>query len=220
LRNFSTSVVSRIHFGPANALSSGMGKRGPRRMPLALKKLRGTVEPSDRRRRPEPEAPGLLTAPPAYLSEAQRARFEEVLAQAPLHLLRQWDATVVAGFVIAESILAEATLARRAAGSGLLGKDAMGRTMIDNLVKTQLRALAALKPFIDMLGFSPSSRANLTIDDAAADDTERWVRVMAMAKGGGPPPTAAEKRKWERRMLRVRATLGKLNGGGGSDTLQ
>jgi phage terminase small subunit len=189
-------------------------------MPLALKKLHGTVEPSDRRRRPEPEAPGLLQDPPAYLSEAQRARFEEVLAQAPRHLLRRWDATVVAGFVIAEAILAEATLARSRAGSGLLAEDAMGRTMIDNLVKAQLRALAALKPFIDMLGFSPSSRANLTIDNGASPEANRWIRVKALAEGRGPPPTAAEKRKWERQMLRVRETLGKLNGGGGSDTLQ
>jgi phage terminase small subunit len=159
-----------------------MGKRGPRRTPLSLKELHGTAEPVDRRRSPEPVAPGLLVEPPDYLNRGQRRRFAEVLEIAPRHLLRRCDATVVAGFVIAESLLAEATRARNAAEhGGLVELDSKGRVMVGNYVKVQIRSLACLKVYLDLLGFSPSSRANLTIDEAAGDDPEddRWRTLVA-----------------------------------------
>jgi phage terminase small subunit len=173
-----------------------MAKPGPKRTPISIKELHGTTGTRDRRRGPEPIAPGLLIEPPAYLSPAQATRFREILVLAPRNLLRKWDSPTLAAFVVAESLLIEATLARQAEES-LLELDSRGRTMVANAVKLQLRALAAMRPFISELGLSPGARASLTIDDGADTDgpeDNRWRRLLEMSRRGRqpdyPPPTA------------------------------
>ena len=159
-----------------------MGKRGPRPRPATLHRLKGTFR-GDRHGGREPEAPGPLLRPRRYLNPQQRRRFRQILAEAPRNLLRRMDAPSVAGFIVAESLLAEATeaRARKLDNGALLDRSEHGQIILDALVKLQLRALAAMKPYIDMLGFSPSSRANMAVDDDdryGEDDWTDWDELM------------------------------------------
>ena len=196
---------------PNNRIFAVMGKRGPRPRPTMLRKLRGTWR-ADRHDRVEPEAPGVLLTPPTYLNEAQAKRFRQILEEAPRHLLRRWDCASVAAFVVAESLLIEATEARkREEDNGtLLDRSEHGQIIIDALVKLQLRAFAAMKPYIDMLGFSPGSRTNLKLDDSGeTDDPDdwRWRELAALSRGETRKPTAAEQRRRKRQMASISRTL-------------
>ena len=180
-----------------------MGKRGPRPRPATLHRLKGTFR-GDRHARREPDAPGPLLRPPPYLNPRQRRRFHQILAEAPRNLLRRMDAPSVAGFIVAESLLAEATEARaRELDNGaLLDRSEHGQIILDALVKLQLRALAAMKPYIDMLGFSPSSRvARSTLTPPEGIEAEppvpRPVAISAVSpwwtwtRSGGRPNCSA-----------------------------
>ena len=98
---------------------------------------------------------------------------------------------MVAGCVIAEGLIAEATRARNdVEKGGRVDLDAKGRAMIANNVKLQIRSLDCLKVYLDLLGFSPSSRANLTIDDNTdLDDPEdeRWRRLAELTRKSQQP---------------------------------
>jgi phage terminase small subunit len=174
-------------------------------------KLRGTWRADRHDRGPEPIAPGLLIEPPAYLNEAQAKRFRQILAEAPRHLLRRWDCASLAAFTVAESLLIEATEARkREEENALLDRSEHGQIIIDALVKLQLRALAAMKPYIDMLGFSPSSRTNLKLDASGETDNPddwRWRKLAALSRGETREPTAAEHRRRKRQIASISRTL-------------
>ena len=183
-------------FPAAGVYTYPIGKRGRRPQPTSLKRLHGTFR-ADRVKGPKLLAPGLLREAPPWLDERQAVRFAEILRDAPRHLLRKWDSAVVASYCVAESLLIEASEARKALESGgLLDLDAKGRVMVGNLVKVQLRAMAAMKPFIDMLGLAPSSRANLKLDDSAVEDEDpreaaKWAWFDLAAQR---PQTETEKK--------------------------
>ena len=89
-------------------------RRGRKPQPTRLLRLHGAYRQDRHGDRLEPLAPGQLLDPPSYLSEAQAARFREIIETAPQNLLRRWDAPTLAGFVIAESVVIEANKARAA----------------------------------------------------------------------------------------------------------
>ena len=196
-------------FPTAGVYTYPMGKRGRRPQPTSLKRLHGTFR-ADRVKGPEPLAPGLLLEAPPWLDERQAVRFAEILRDAPRHLLRKWDSAVVASYCVAESLLIEASEARKALESGgLLDLDAKGRVMVGNLVKVQLRAMAAMKPFMDMLGLAPSSRANLKLDDGAVEDEDpreaaKWAWFDLTAQR---PQTEAEKKAQRKELDRLYAIM-------------
>jgi P27 family predicted phage terminase small subunit len=119
----------------------------------------------------DPVAPGRLIEAPAYLSAAQRTRFLEIVAAAPANVLRRWDGATLAGYCIAESAVIEANLAFQREGQDhLLDKTEKGALTLSALLKVQARFLPIMKSFGELLGFSPTSRASLKIDDGAISD--------------------------------------------------
>ena|SRR5215472_2970007 len=75
-----------------------MGKRGLRPKPAALHKIGGYYRAS--RHGGEPEAPGELISPPAWLDRRQRRRFAELLRLSPKNILRPVDSTVLRAEVL------------------------------------------------------------------------------------------------------------------------
>ena len=150
-------------------------KRGPKLKPTALKRLHGTFNVTrDRKRGLEPLAPGVLLDPPEYLSPAQAARFQEILADAPANLLHRWDAPTLAGYVIAESAVIEANMARQADASPFM-RSSHGVVVLSAALKLQARYLPLMKSFGELLGFSPAARAGMKIEESSPDpDDKRW----------------------------------------------
>jgi phage terminase small subunit len=141
-------------------------KNGRPRKPMALHRLHGTYDASRHRDRVEPVAPGELREPLSWLSAKQKRRFRELLDQAPRHLLREVDASMLAVFVIVEDRIAVANRLQQATPD----KPEVGLNVLRTLLPT-------LRQFASELGFSPAGRAGLR-DAAEAelddDDAARW----------------------------------------------
>jgi hypothetical protein len=160
-----------------------MGKRGPPRKPTMLKELAGTMHTRDRRRGPEPLAPGELGDPPASFSEAQQAKWYEALAAAPPGLLRKIDGQVLAAFVLAGELVEQANIHQEEMNkvSGklpLLVRGSHNAVALSPYVKLKLRAIPLLLRAAAECGFSPASRTALVAGVAPAEgddaDAARW----------------------------------------------
>jgi hypothetical protein len=89
-------------------------RRSRKPQPTKLLRLRGAYRHDRHGNRLDPLPTAPLLQPPGWLTEAQRQRFDEILANAPKNLLRRWDEPTVAGFVVAESVVIEANRSSRA----------------------------------------------------------------------------------------------------------
>jgi len=170
-------------------------------VPTRLLRLHGVYRQDRHGDRLEPLAPGSLLDPPSYLSEAQAARFREIIETAPQNLLRRWDAPTLAGFVIAESVVIEANKAR--AEGQLLDRTERGALTVAALLKVQRSYLPLMKQFGELLGFSPVSRSTLKIDDSADGENEdpqewakwEWIKIAAQSHPEGSPEKEAQQQR-------------------------
>jgi P27 family predicted phage terminase small subunit len=156
-----------------------MGKRGPRPLPTAMKELRGTIKGSDRRRGPDALAPGNLSRPPAGFTPAQKRRWRQILADAPRNVLHRIDAAALVDFIVNETIAAE-TIALVNGEYTILTE--RGRVRNPALL-VYFKAIEAKRAIMRELGFTPSSRVGLPIDDSTDDDSEeswRWLKLERM----------------------------------------
>jgi phage terminase small subunit len=161
-------------------------RSGPKCKPTRLHRLQGTYRPHRHGSRLDPEPRGELLAPPKYLSPAQRKRWRQIIAKAPAKLLRSWDESALAGFIIAEEVVIAANIARQAvANDHLLEVNSKGITSLSPLLKLQARYLPIMKQFGELLGFSPVSRASLKdLGEAEVDDSaaRRWTSMLEDAR--------------------------------------
>jgi P27 family predicted phage terminase small subunit len=125
---------------------------------------------------------GELVAPPRYLSASQRKRWRQIIAAAPPKLLRAWDETALASFIIAEEVVVETNLARQAEASrSLLEVNTHGTLSISPLLRLQAQYLPILRALGSELGFSPASRAGLKVpegDDDSDGQAWRWKTIF------------------------------------------
>jgi len=176
-------------------------RRGRKPQLTRLLRLQGTYRQDRHGDRLEPLAPGPLLDPPSYLSEAQAARFREIIETAPKNLLRRWDAPTLAGFVIAESVVIEANKAR--AEGQLLDRTERGALTVAALLKVQRSYLPLMKQFGELLGFSPVSRSTLKIDDNADGENEdpqewakwEWIKIAGQRHPEGSPEKEAQQQR-------------------------
>jgi len=180
-------------------------RRGRKDKPTVLHKLHGTYRAHRHADRQEPLAPGVLLEPPAWLNAVQRQRFSEILADAPRNLLRKWDAPTLAGYVVAESVVIEANKAREQ--GQLLGRTERGAVTITALLKVQARYLPLMKQFGELLGFSPTSRSSLKIEDTPDEtsdpDWARWAYIEHVNSG----PHNGQDKAWQEKADRLRKLI-------------
>ena len=174
-------------------------RRGRKPQPTKLLRLRGAYRHDRHGDRLEPLPTGSLLEPPGWLTEAQRQRFNEILANAPKNLLKRWDGPTVAGFVVAESVVIEVNKARTE--GHLLDSARGGVPTVAALLKVQSRFLPLMKQFGELLGFSPVARSTLTIEDTAEDEDDpdwarwEWIKVAAERHPEGSPEKEAQRRR-------------------------
>jgi phage terminase small subunit len=157
-----------------------MGKRGPKPRPTVLKGLRGTLRTPDRRRGPDAMAPAGKLVPPKYFTPAMRKRWRQIIERAPLNILRPVDEGFLVDYVINEAMAEQAW---RECNGKLTVEAEKGITR-NPLLMVYHKAVEAKRAAADRLGFSPSARVGLPIDDGAGLGTtaeeERWAEL---AKG-------------------------------------
>ena len=174
-------------------------RRGRKPQPTKLLRLRGAYRHDRHGDRLDPLPAGPLLEPPGWLTEAQRQRFNEILANAPKNLLKRWDGPTVAGFVVAESVVIEVNKARTE--GHLLDSARGGVPTVAALLKVQSRFLPLMKQFGELLGFSPVARSTLTIEDTAEDEDDpnwarwEWIKVASRRYPEGSPEAETQRQR-------------------------
>jgi phage terminase small subunit len=165
-------------------------RRGTKRKPSLILDLHGTRRARHKGRPPDAIAPGTLDAPPADLTDAERACWYHAIENAPAGLLGTIDTSLLRQWAVAEARF----LAAREAQEKL---DASDLSPFPMLVRTRDGALAPspyvaimtkttllLLRMIEQLGFSPSARVGLGQGDEkpADEDDLRWQRLEGMRR--------------------------------------
>ena len=185
-------------------------KRGPRPKPTVLKKLHGTFNVTRDRDRLEPLAPGELAAAPAHLTEAQKARWAQVLRDAPKNVLRRIDREALVAYIVAGDLVERANTAQQALDAGkplpFLAKSDKGLPTLSPYVKLMLRAVPMMLRAAAECGFTPTARAGMKIYDGALDDDlaeiARWQLVAHLSRHHSNG-NAEEEKRWRQEADRL-----------------
>ncbi len=152
-------------------------------------------------------APAGGLVPPAYFTPELRQRWAEILRLAPANILRPIDAGTLEDYVVNEDI---ARRAYAAVGDALTVEGDKATVRNPNLM-TYAKAVEVKRAAADRLGFSPSARVGLPLDDTARSpgdgEDDRWTQILSMGKP--VRPTAEQFAAQRRRGKRVEATIGR-----------
>jgi phage terminase small subunit len=175
--------------------------RGRRPKPRILHELAGTVNVTRHRTRDqEPLAPGELAdlPPPADLDKLQRERWKLAVAHMPRAMLRTVDAGLLRIYCVLEALSITANKMQAAIDAKtslpLIVRGVRGQHVLSPYVKLQLRAAPALARIAAEIGFSPASRASLSVDqDAGNGEDDRWDWLMRTATPAQPSKALGQK---------------------------
>ena len=152
---------------------AGNSNSGRRRKPTHLKLV------EDRRYRlnkNEPVPKGSLNLAPDFLTSEQRAIWEQVIADAPLGLLKRLDGAALACWVVAYSMYIEAVEALK--HGPRIVKSPNGMPVQSPWVGILNKQALIMQRLSLDLGFSPAARSRVSADlcDEAYDLAERYFR--------------------------------------------
>jgi P27 family predicted phage terminase small subunit len=141
---------------------------GRRPKPLHLHVVEGTLRTTRHRKRVngEPKPVGDLTKPPAWFSPGQREVWANCLRHAPPGLLKAIDWSTVAAFCVACDIHRQAVVQLNALGpQALTGPNEQLARLLIRIASQQAQMMLRLG---GEMGFSPVSRARVTVDPRVA----------------------------------------------------
>ncbi len=144
--------------------------RGRKPVPTHLKVIRGN--PGKRALNPdEPVPAGDLSAPPDWMSEAQKAGWNYAIEHAPAGLLKMLDRSVLAAWVAAEDLHRRAS--EQVDKFGILTKAPItGLPIQSPYLPVMNRQAALLLKCAEQLGFTPAARSRIHILDAGVGEEE------------------------------------------------
>jgi len=149
---------------------------GRKAKPTALRILQTTGKKAEKLVKRMSPTPGDLSDAPDWLTADQKEAWAYVIANAPRHVLRRIDKSVVAGFIIAEDTHRRASIA-------------MQQTQL--LVKSPKQELPLQNPYLPIinrqmllmlraaseLGFTPCSRARIDAGKAPVEHLSDWADI-------------------------------------------
>lgn len=144
---------------------AGNSSSGRRRKPTHLKLIEGRHY---RLNRNEPVPVGDLSEPPAVLDAAQRAAWIYAIQHAPKGLLKQLDAGVLQCWVVAKCLHDEAVTALQS--SPRIIKSPNGMPTQSPWIQILNKQAVLMVKFGGELGFSPASRARVSVDTGDEED--------------------------------------------------
>src|SRR5687767_6406212 len=122
----------------------------------------------------EPVPTGDLLDAPEWMSESQKAGWDYAIANAPRGLLKKLDRSVLVAWVVAEDLHRQAT--GMVEKYGILTKaPATGVPMQSPYLPVVNKQAQIMLRAAEQLGFSPSSRSRVQMDDARVAEDDSWA---------------------------------------------
>ena len=165
--------------------------RGRKPKPTVLHALQNTTNVTRHRARTrEPKLDGALPkAPPAWMTESQKAGWRHALKHAPRGLLKPIDRGVLAVWVEAEDRHRTAAVQQAKLDADndqpLLIRGAEGLAYVSPYLGILTKAALLMIKAASELGFSPASRPRISVPDEPSQDSP-WsaLQVSETARGG------------------------------------
>jgi P27 family predicted phage terminase small subunit len=143
--------------------------------PNAIKRLEGN--PGKRRIPQEVIAPGRLPPPPGYLTDEQKARWDDIVRALPPGLLATADESAVERAAVSWAAYREITALINGQGPGsFLMKRPDGTFVASPLYQVRAKLSKEMTTAAFELGLSPLARSRMTAADA--DDSDPYATLL------------------------------------------
>jgi P27 family predicted phage terminase small subunit len=141
--------------------TKGQIMNGRKRLPTEIKRIKGTLQQC-RINLNEPKPTGILTEPPAYMSEGAKAAWMYALKYAPPNLLTSIDMSVLEVWACAASLYRQAQEELQATGLIMKAPKSGVPIISPYLSIANKQAQVMMRAAVEM-GFTPASRSRVEV---------------------------------------------------------
>lgn len=156
------------------------GKRdgaGRKPLPVAVKKIKGTLQKCRTNPR-EPKPAGMLCTPPEYMSDTAKEAWNYAVANSPPGLLSALDGAVLERWANCSGMYREALAKINRSGvSGMLIKTPTGILRRSPLMDVIRDLALEMRGYESEMGFSPASRSRISMPAEANRDNDPWADI-------------------------------------------
>ncbi len=150
---------------------------GRKPLPVAIKKLKGTLQPC-RTNPHEPRPQGVLSEAPEYMSDAAKEMWTYAVQNAPPGLLSSLDASVLERWANCAGLYREAlSKINRAGVAGMIVKTPSGILRRSPLMDVIRDLAQEMKGYEAEMGFTPASRSKVRVSPESIDTNDPWAEI-------------------------------------------
>ena len=150
---------------------------GRKPLPLAIKKIKGTVQKC-RINPNEPKPVGVLCTPPDYMSESAKEAWNYAVANSPTGLLSALDGALLERWANCSGMYREALAKINRAGvSAMLIKTPSGILRRSPLMDVIRDLAQEMKGYESEMGFSPASRSRISMPAETPNSHDPWADI-------------------------------------------
>ena len=150
---------------------------GRKPLPLAIKKIKGTVQKC-RINPSEPKPVGVLCTPPDYMSDSAKEAWNYAVANSPAGLLSALDGALLERWANCSGMYREALAKINRAGvSAMLIKTPSGILRRSPLMDVIRDLAQEMKGYESEMGFSPASRSRISMPAETSHSHDPWADI-------------------------------------------
>ena len=150
---------------------------GRKPLPIAVKKIKGTLQKCRTNPR-EPRPTGVLCTAPEYMSDSAKEAWDYAVANSPPWLLSALDGAVLERWANCPGLYREAlSKINRAGVSGMIVKTPSGILRRSPLMDVIRDLALEMKGYESEMGFTPASRSRISMPVDAAKDNDPWSDI-------------------------------------------
>ncbi|WP_045764711.1 P27 family phage terminase small subunit [Xanthomonas albilineans] len=152
--------------------------RGRKPLPVAIKKIKGTLQKC-RTNPHEPRPDGQLGEPPEYMSDIAKEAWTYAVENAPLGLFSSLDATVLERWANCAGLYCEALAKINRSGvAGMIIKTPSGILRRSPLMDVIRDLALEMKGYESEMGFTPASRSRVQVAQESVDKHDPWADIV------------------------------------------
>ena len=150
---------------------------GRKPLPVAVKKIRGTLQKCRTNPR-EPKPTGALCTPPEYMSDSAKEAWNYAVGNSPPGLLSALDGAVLERWSNCSGLYREAlSKINRSGVSGMIIKTPSGILRRSPLMDVIRDLALEMKGYEAEMGFTPASRSRISMPADAPRDNDPWSEI-------------------------------------------
>ena len=150
---------------------------GRKPLPVAVKKIRGTLQKCRTNPR-EPKPTGTLSTPPEYMSDGAKQAWQYAVENSPPGLLSALDGAVLERWANCSGMYREALAKINRSGvSGMLIKTPSGILRRSPLMDVIRDLALEMKGYESEMGFTPAARSRVSMPMNAPRDSDPWSEI-------------------------------------------